>query len=123
MADNYLEKKMEEHRNNAKAPVKRYITIARKPTPELDGKRVFVTSGAHGVGAAIVKALRAEGCKVAFCDMNTKTGYEVAQKTGARFYPIDMHSKQAVEKCQNDVREYYGDIDVIVNNMHPEAEE
>jgi hypothetical protein len=122
MADNYLEKKMEEYRNGAKTSAKRYITVTRRPTPELDGKRVFVTGGAHGVGAAIVKALRNEGCKVAFCDMNTKTGYEVAQKTGARFYPIDMHSEEALNRCYDDVLEYYGDIDVFIKNMHSEEE-
>lgn len=115
MADNYLEKKMEEHRNGQKASVKIYKT--KEPLSKLDGKRVFVTGGAHGIGAAIVKAFRAEGCKVAFCDINTKNGYDVAQKTGARFYPADVRNIDALTKCFDDVLAYYGDIDILINNV------
>jgi 3-oxoacyl-[acyl-carrier protein] reductase len=33
----------------------------------LDGKRVLVTGGSHGIGLAIARALQAEGCEVAIC--------------------------------------------------------
>jgi hypothetical protein len=33
-----------------------------------------------------------------------------------------MHSEEALNKCYDDVLEYYGDIDVFIKNMHSEEE-
>ena len=38
----------------------------------MDGKRVFVTGGAKGIGAAIVTAFCNVGARVAFCDTDDK---------------------------------------------------
>ena len=38
----------------------------------MDGKRVFVTGGAKGIGAAIVTAFCNVGARVAFCDTDEK---------------------------------------------------
>ena len=35
-------------------------------------KRVFVTGGAKGIGAAIVSAFTSQGNEVAFCDIDAK---------------------------------------------------
>ena len=44
-----------------------------------------VTGGASGLGLATVRALRAEGVKVAIFDMNDTTGEAAAAETGAVF--------------------------------------
>jgi hypothetical protein len=115
MADNYLEKRMEEHRNAQKSTITIYKH--KEKQSKLNGKRVFVTGGAHGIGEAMVKAFRNEGCAVAFCDKDIKLGNKVAQQFGARFYPIDVRDIDALEKMFDDVLNYYGDIDILINNV------
>ncbi|MFO0216059.1 MAG: SDR family NAD(P)-dependent oxidoreductase [Burkholderiales bacterium] len=34
---------------------------------QLDGLHAIVTGGSSGIGAAVVRALAAEGCRVSFC--------------------------------------------------------
>lgn len=104
MADNYLEKRMEElqrmkqgrpmttrrsgnGRGNGNAP---------KAKGALHNKRVFVTGGAHGIGESMVKAFRDAGCRVAFCDKDRKRGAATAQAYGARFYPLDVVDADAL---------------------------
>ncbi len=58
MADNYLEKKMEEHRNGAR-PVFR---AQKKKT-----RAVFITDGLSPQGRATLRSFAAEGdCRIAF---------------------------------------------------------
>lgn len=50
-----------------------YICSCKSNTEQgMDGKRVFVTGGAKGIGAAIVTAFCNMGARVAFCDSDEK---------------------------------------------------
>ena len=46
-------------------------------------RRVFVTGAGHGIGRATVEAFTEAGDRVAFCDIDTTRGEEVAAATGA----------------------------------------
>lgn len=123
MADNYLKRKMEEHRAggtarrtaNASSPAAGsrpgYMTIKFPP------RRVFITGGAKGVGRAIIDAFREASCQVAFCDVNCKTGNTTAQETGARYYPLDVADTEALDRAMRDVIKRWGGIDIIINNV------
>lgn len=122
MADNYLEKKMEEYRS--KPQVKKSglkpSSLSTKDgviSVKFPSRRVFVTGGAHGIGRAIVKAFRDAGCRVAFCDNDEKQGNATAQSTGAQFYPVDVTDVTQLDKCLDALFEKWGDIDIIVNNV------
>jgi hypothetical protein len=115
MADNYLEKKMAEHQSAQKSTITIYKHKERKSP--LNAKKVFVTGGAHGIGEAMVKAFRNEGCQVSFCDKDTKNGNRVAQQYGARFYPVDVTNVEQLDKCFDDVLSYYGNVDILINNV------
>ena len=80
-------------------------------------RRVFVTGAGHGIGRAIVEAFVDAGDKVAFCDIDTKRGEEVAQTTGARFFAMDVCDKTALENAVQQLLDEWGDLDIIVNNV------
>lgn len=121
MADNYLERKMEEYRSgkSQQRVVKRTPSGAKPGTinVKFPSRRVFVTGGAKGIGRAIVEAFRNADCRVAFCDNDSKVGTATAQATGAQFYPIDVTDANALDACVERVIKAWGDIDVIVNNV------
>lgn len=121
MADNYLEKKMEEHlKGGSQHRQKRLSPSGNRPgklTVDFPPRRVYVTGGAAGIGAAIVKAFCDAGCKVAFCDKDAKSGAASAQKYGAQFHPLDVTDSAALEASIRRVQERWGAIDVMVNNV------
>ena len=122
MADNYIEKKFEEHLASRAKQVKRASATLHGKKSEcvqlhFPPRRVFVTGGANGIGAAIVAAFRKADCNVAFCDCDSKNGAKTAQHTGARFYPLDVTDSAALDAALVDVATLWGDIDIIVNNV------
>ena len=80
-------------------------------------RRVFVTGAGHGIGRAIVEAFVEVGDRVAFCDIDPVRGEEVAQRTGARFFALDVCDKEALESAVSTLLEEWGDLDVVVNNV------
>lgn len=80
-------------------------------------RRVFVTGAGHGIGRAIVEAFVANGDCVAFCDIDSVRGEEVAAVTGARFFAIDVCDKGALESAMQSLFCEWGDIDIVVNNV------
>ena len=110
MADNYLEKKFEEHLN---AP---YKPAHRKAIPT-KSRRVIVTGGAKGIGRAIVRSLRVAAHKVAFCDIDDEAGREAALSTGSDFFHVDVTDVVALRKFFRTVEEKWGGVDAIVNNV------
>lgn len=110
MADNYIERKMEELEARKAMP--------KKPVSNRAGhkRRVFVTGGASGIGKAIVKAFGNEGYRVAFCDRDAERGKETSKETGALFFPADVSDKEALESCLQQLFDRWGDVDVLINN-------
>ena len=80
-------------------------------------KRVFVTGGAKGIGAAIVSAFTSQGNEVAFCDIDAKWGEENAKVTGAEFVKADAGNKIQLQKCVQNLLKKWGDIEIIINNV------
>lgn len=80
-------------------------------------RRIFVTGAGHGIGRAIVEAFAAAGDRVAFCDMDTECGEQVAASTGARFFPLDVCDKAALETAVQTLLDEWGDLDILVNNV------
>ncbi len=121
MADNYLERKMEEYRSGALKKTKKHLSpTGNRPgklTIDFPSRRVYVTGGASGIGAAIVKAFCDAGCRVAFCDKDYDKGTKTAQRCGAQFHPIDVTDSNALKGSLSKVINAWGAIDVVVNNV------
>ena len=66
------------------------MTFAKYPS--LAGRVVFVTGGASGIGADVVRAFAGNGAKVAFVDILDAEGDAlVAELAHAKFPPVFLH--------------------------------
>jgi NAD(P)-dependent dehydrogenase (short-subunit alcohol dehydrogenase family) len=76
--------------------------------PTLAGKRVVVTGAAGGIGAALVRALEAQGARVAGIDLVSAPGSDVIA--------ADVTDLAQVEWAIGEAERRLGGIDVLVNN-------
>lgn len=82
----------------------------------LAGRTVFVTGGASGIGADIVRAFAANDARVGFVDIQDETGHAVADETGALFVPCDITDIPALTAAIERVRAELGPVGILVNN-------
>ena len=87
---------------------------AASPLPfgRLDGRRAFVTGGAQGIGAAIVRSFAEAGAKVVIADLDTANANAVAKATGATAVSLDVADAEKVAA----VMAAHGPFDIVVNN-------
>jgi len=85
----------------------------------MKGKRVFVTGGAHGIGAAIVRLFSEAGARVAFCDINRDEGNRLSASLSGEniFYEADVTNTIALTDIIQDIFSRWGDIDILINNV------
>lgn len=77
---------------------------------------MFVTGGASGIGADIVRAFSAQGSKVAFVDLLEVEGKALALETGSTFMPCDVTDIAALKAAIARVGAEVGLIRILVNN-------
>lgn len=75
----------------------------------------IVTGGASGLGAAVVRALRAEGAPVGILDLNLDAGEAFALETGAVFAQCDISDAAAVSAALVALRAAQGQERICVN--------
>jgi NAD(P)-dependent dehydrogenase (short-subunit alcohol dehydrogenase family) len=87
----------------------------------LDGKRILVTGGARGLGAAFTEAVAEAGARVVIADFLE----DVGQKTAARlraaghdvgFCPLDLAVPDSIRDCADKAADRLGGLDGLVNN-------
>ena len=86
--------------------------------PSLAGRRVVVTGGAQGIGAATVRAFAQQGARLAFLDVASVDGAALAAELGAdvRFLACDLTDLDALAAAMAGVIGEWGGVDVLVNN-------
>lgn len=119
MADNYLEKKMEEHRRNAsqKTSARIVSTVGGRPgsvTMKIEPLRIYVTDGTSATGEAIVRRLREAACRVAFSCGDDSLGRKLAQSSGSRHYPASFNAS-----VEEDIKRVWGGLDAVVSMGEP----
>ncbi len=107
MADNYLEKKMEEHLSRQSATPRR--SHATKSTFSFfPCRNILVVAQGEEWETEAVTMLRAAGHRVALLN---PTGMALAQATGSRCYPF---SRERLSDAVTDIRSRWGSLDIIV---------
>lgn len=90
--------------------------------PSLAGKRVFVTGGGSGIGAAIVEAFAEQDAQVAFVDIAQECSQALCERIAAAgrprpdFRACDIRDIPALQQAIRELVEQDGDFDVLVNN-------
>jgi 3-oxoacyl-[acyl-carrier protein] reductase len=77
----------------------------------------LVTGGGRGIGRAIVRALAADGWRVALTwTSDERAAREVAEETGGRAFPLDLRDRARPAALVADVEKELGPVAGLVNN-------
>jgi NAD(P)-dependent dehydrogenase (short-subunit alcohol dehydrogenase family) len=89
----------------------------------LKDKVVFITGGASGIGASMVKAFVQQEAKVAFIDLNQNMADDLVKNLPSNsrdkvwFRAVDVTKSESLQQAITDAAEQFGSLDVLVNNV------
>ncbi len=86
--------------------------------PSLKGKTVFITGGASGIGAELVKAFAAQGARTGFVDFDADTAQALVAETDGDivFEPCDLRDIDQLKSSFAKLAEKLGPATVLINN-------
>jgi NAD(P)-dependent dehydrogenase (short-subunit alcohol dehydrogenase family) len=87
----------------------------------IEGKIVFITGSASGIGFAISKRLAQDGAVIAMTDRDQTALKEAFDKIQgispkSHFWTMDVTNQEGINKTVKSVIDTYGVIDILVNN-------
>ncbi len=84
----------------------------------LTGRRILITGGARGLGAAFAQAAVQAGARVVITDMLHELGQATAAQLGsnAHYVPMDVASRVSVTAGMAQAVQWLGGLDGLVNN-------
>lgn len=124
MADNYIEKRMEELRSGALGRGMRARCASDVPREGAGfmkgfaGRRVLLLGGDGELGREMVESLREVGCRVAFTGCDAEAGKELARRTGSQFHPFTGESAGNLDNSARLLVRNWRDLDVVVVNRY-----
>ncbi|MEY3905518.1 MAG: hypothetical protein RIR59_341, partial [Pseudomonadota bacterium] len=83
------------------------------------GRTAFVTGGANGIGIGLVRALLAEGCKVAIADIRQDaidTALKTLDNQMVMGVQVDVASRDGMERAADAVEAAFGPVSLLFNN-------
>jgi NAD(P)-dependent dehydrogenase (short-subunit alcohol dehydrogenase family) len=88
----------------------------------LHNKVVFITGGASGIGAAMVRAFVAQSCKVAFIDIDEDKAELILTSLSKHskdvwFKSVDVTQPESLQDAICSAYNHFGRLDVMVNNV------
>lgn len=87
-----------------------------QPDGRLSGKKIIVTGGSKGLGAAMAAKFVAEGASVLISGRNEKTLKETAGRIGCKCLTLDVQDTSALDKFISDADSMLEGADCLVNN-------
>jgi NAD(P)-dependent dehydrogenase (short-subunit alcohol dehydrogenase family) len=83
------------------------------------GRTAFVTGGANGIGIGVVRALLAQGCKVAIADVRPESIERALQSLSGKpvmGVQVDVSSREAMARAADAVEAKFGPVSLLFNN-------
>jgi NAD(P)-dependent dehydrogenase (short-subunit alcohol dehydrogenase family) len=83
------------------------------------GRTAFVTGGANGIGIGVVRALLAEGCKVAMADIRAESidrALRSLNNPRCLGVQVDVSSRQDMQRAADEVEAKLGPVSLLFNN-------
>lgn len=108
MADNYLERKMEDYRAGRTGSFR----ISR-PGKRVPGRIFIVGTDSEAVERLALLFVR-KGWKVAMADSDMKRGRKLAQENGLQHHPIDCRVPGAVVSAVGEIMSHREELDLIM---------
>lgn len=85
--------------------------------PSLAGKKVLVTGGATGIGAALVEGFARQGSRIVFLDIDEPAGRGLAARIpSATFIACDLRDLDAFALAARSAEAKLGGVDILINN-------
>lgn len=118
MADNYLEKRMEDMKagrlkpkvaSTGNAQRKGYVDFPFPP------RRVLIAGRPEGVALDLMRAMLKTGSKVAIFDSDKPAGEALAYNEGVRFHNVDVSNSGDVTSAFANLTEAWRDIDILIS--------
>jgi len=97
-----------------------YWAIRQARRFDLSGRVVMITGGSRGLGLALARRFLRRGSKVALLARDVETLERARQLLAGKgtvfVCPCDVRDPKQVQQAITDVRQEFGEIDVLVNN-------
>ena len=87
-----------------------------QPNERLSGRKIIITGGGKGLGAAMATKFISEGATVLISGRNEKTLKEKAGQIGCKYLTLDVQDTDSLDKFIHDADRILGGVDSLVNN-------
>jgi NAD(P)-dependent dehydrogenase (short-subunit alcohol dehydrogenase family) len=97
------------------------MTVEFATYPSLAGATVFITGGASGIGAEIVRAFAAQNARVGFIDFDAESANTLVRELAGQgaevvFEECDLRDIDALRRAIEALHDQFGPASVLVNN-------
>lgn len=86
------------------------------PSSKLEGKKIIVTGGGKGLGAAMAKKFVSEGASVLISGRNEQTLRSTADKIGCKYLTLDIQNTAELDNFISEADKILEGVDCLVNN-------
>ena len=90
--------------------------LGKKRARPLDGRIVYITGAARGIGEATARCFAEQGASLYLVDRDAEALAAVARSLGAAHKRVDLTNEQALRKSVQACARHYGGLDGIVSN-------